>query len=116
MKSQPWCPVTFTAAMFAGKWKPLILLELKEGPRRFGELRRLIPDVTQRSLSMQLRALEKDGLVLREEKPAAVLHVEYRLTDRAMTLGPILDAMTAWGMANADDTKSTTVRSGARLA
>ena len=100
MKSRTWCPVEFTAARFSGKWKALILLRLKDGPCRFGELRRTIEGVSQRALTMQLRALERDGLVVRHELIAAVLHVEYSLTSTAMTLGPILDAMAEWGEMN----------------
>jgi len=98
VKREPWCPVAYTARTVAGKWKGLILLQLKGGPQRFGELRRRIPGITARALTMQLRALEEDALVLREDRSEdAILNVQYRLTERAWSLGPILDAMYDWG-------------------
>ena len=101
MKREPWCPVAYTARTFAGKWKGLILLHLKDEPQRFGELKRLIPGITARALTMQLRALEEDALVLREDRSEdAILNVQYQLTERARSLGAILDAMYAWGEAH----------------
>ena len=101
MKSEPWCPVAFTARTVAGKWKPTILLCLKDRPSRFGELRRMIPGVTARALTLQLRALEEDGLVERDDRSEpSILHVEYRLTAKAHSLGAILDAMYEWGESN----------------
>lgn len=101
MKREPWCPVAFTARAFAGKWKALILLHLKDQPQRFGELRRAIPGVTARALTLQLRALEEDALISREDlSEDAILNVQYRLTDKARSLGTILDAMYEWGELN----------------
>ena len=98
MKREPWCPVAFAVRTVSGKWKALILLNLKDGPRRFGELKRLIPGVTVRALTLQLRALEVDGLVLREDCSSdAMLHVRYQMTAKAASLGPILDALYEWG-------------------
>jgi len=101
MKREPWCPVAFAVRTVSGKWKALILLNLKDGPRRFGELKRLIPGVTVRALTLQLRALEADGLLLREDCSSdAILHVRYELTAKAASLGPILDALYEWGERN----------------
>jgi len=101
MKREPWCPVAFAVRTVSGKWKALILLHLKDGPRRFGELKRLIPGVTVRALTLQLRALEADGLVLREDCSSdAMLHVRYCLTEKAASLGLILDALYEWGERN----------------
>ena len=97
LEQEPWCPVAATAGLIAGKWKPTILLNLKTGPVRFNELRRLIPGITQRSLTMQLRALESDGLVDRRDHNTNPPHVDYKLSERAWGLGPILDAMAEWG-------------------
>ncbi|MGZ9114068.1 MAG: winged helix-turn-helix transcriptional regulator [Brevundimonas sp.] len=74
-----------------------ILFHLKDRPRRFNELRRLMPAVTQRMLTLQLRALEADGLINRTVLEQVPPHVEYSFTERGRTLGPILDAMVAWG-------------------
>jgi DNA-binding HxlR family transcriptional regulator len=60
------CGVETTIAVVGGKWKPMILYALLSGPRRFGELTRLIPEITQRMLTLQLRELEEDGVITRE--------------------------------------------------
>lgn len=100
MAQESWCPIAATTALIAGKWKPTILLHLKAGPTRFNEFRRLIPDITQRSLTMQLRALERDGLVSRMDHGENPPRVEYALSQRAWGLGPILDGMEQWGEQN----------------
>lgn len=98
MSSTPFCPVAATIDVIGGKWKPMILLQLKDGKRRFNELRRRLPHITQRMLTLQLRALETDGIIIRTihgERPPYV--VEYAFSKRGLTLGPILDAMEHWG-------------------
>ncbi len=94
---EPWCPVEATIQVIAGKWKPMILLELKNGPRRFNELRRLLPHVTQRMMTLQLKALERDGIITRKDYRENPPHVEYAFSAKGMTLGPILEAMEHWG-------------------
>lgn len=96
----PWCPVAATLEVIGGRWKPTILLQLKDQPRRFNELRRLVPGITQRMLTLQLRALEQDGIVARTVHQGMPPHVEYSFTRKGLTLGPILDAMEVWGMVN----------------
>ena len=98
-KSPPWCPVAATVAVIGGKWKPTILFHLKDEPRRFNELRRLIPDITQRMLTLQLRSLEDDGIVVRTVHDRVPPWVEYGLSAHGRTLGPVLDAMEHWGEA-----------------
>jgi len=80
-----------------GRWKPLILHYLLGGTKRFGELRRLIGGVTQRSLTLQLRQLEDQGIVRREVFAEVPPRVEYSLTEKGRTLTPVLDAMKRWG-------------------
>lgn len=93
----PPCPVETTLMLIGNKWKVLILRDLMEGTRRFGELKRSIGSVSQKVLTQQLRAMEADGLVYREVYAEVPPRVEYSLTDLGYSLRPILDAMMAWG-------------------
>lgn len=95
---RPWCPVEETVKLIGGKWKPTILFYIKDQPCRFNELRRMIPGITQRMLTLQLRAMEEDGIVLRTVHETIPPHVDYQLSDHGRTLGPILDAMSEWGL------------------
>lgn len=92
-----FCPVSACMEVIGGKWKPFILFHLHGGMKRYNELRRLIPGVTQRMLTLQLRELEADGLVSRTVHAEVPPRVEYRLTGYGETLGPILEAMAVWG-------------------
>lgn len=89
--------VTTTLAIIGGKWKILILYHLCAGTQRFNELRRLLPDITQRMLTLQLRELEDDGIVHREVYPQVPPKVEYSLTEFGATLIPVIEVMDAWG-------------------
>lgn len=80
----------------SGKWKLQILFHLMNGPMRFGALRRAVGGITQHMLTMQLRELEQDGLVLRTEFAGQLLRVEYELTDAAYGLLPTFRALLAW--------------------
>lgn len=91
------CSVEVTLDVIGGRWKGTILFHLLGGSKRFGEFRRLLPDVTQRMLTLQLRELESDGLVHREVYREVPPKVEYSLTDFGITLQPILIAMREWG-------------------
>ncbi|WP_439576239.1 winged helix-turn-helix transcriptional regulator [Elioraea sp.] len=91
------CPVEATAAVIGGKWKAVILFQLTSGPKRFNELRRRVPEITQRMLTLQLRALEAAGVVSRTVHDHVPPKVEYALTERGWALGPVCDAMCAWG-------------------
>jgi len=83
--------------MIGGKYKALILWHLVDGTRRFGELKRLIPQTTQKMLTQQLRELEADNLITRTVYPVVPPKVEYSLSDLGRSLKPILDAMRNWG-------------------
>lgn len=91
------CPVEVTLFVIGGKWKSVILWHLKSGPKRFTVLRKLIPAVTVRMLTHQLRELELDGVVAREIFPEVPPRVEYSLTTKGKSLRPILDALCDWG-------------------
>lgn len=96
-RSQYGCAVEATADIIGGKWKAVILYYLSKGPKRFNELRRLLPEVTQRMLTLQLRELEQDGIVHREIYKEVPPKVEYTLTEFGASLGPIIVQMLDWG-------------------
>jgi DNA-binding HxlR family transcriptional regulator len=91
------CGVETTIAVVGGKWKPMIVYALLSGPRRFGELTWLIPEITQRMLTLQLRELEEDGVIAREVYKQVPPKVEYSLTPLGQTIEPILSLMQRWG-------------------
>ena len=91
------CPVDYTLGLIGGKWKGVLLYHLIDGEKRFNELRRICPAITQRMLTLQLRELEEDGLVHREVYHQVPPRVEYSLTPFGRTLVPIIQAMKEWG-------------------
>jgi DNA-binding HxlR family transcriptional regulator len=92
------CPVEVTLQAIDGRWKTLILWELREKTLRFSELKRCMPEITQRVLTQQLRELESDGIIRRKIYPVIPPRVEYSLTDLGRSLRPVLDVMCAWGV------------------
>jgi DNA-binding HxlR family transcriptional regulator len=86
--------------VLSGKWKGEILWQLVGGKRRFGELRRAIPDVTQHMLTTQLRDLENEGLVKRTVFPEVPPRVEYEMTPAARDLKPVFDELSRWANAH----------------
>jgi DNA-binding HxlR family transcriptional regulator len=94
------CPVRVTADVVGGKWKPLILLGLKGRPRRFNELRRLVPEASHKVLTQQLRDLERGGIIARTVYRERSPRVEYAFSEYGESLRPILEAMAAWGAAH----------------
>jgi len=91
------CAVRAALDVIGGKWKPVIARYLMLETRRFGELRKLMPDVTQKMLTQQLRELERDNIVQRKVFRQVPPKVEYSLTDYGKTLRPILQALCKWG-------------------
>lgn len=92
------CTVEATLSLIGGKWKGVILYRLMTEPvLRFNELRRLLPNITQRMLTNQLRELEADGLIARKIYPEVPPKVEYRLTEYGQTLAPVIAALKKWG-------------------
>ncbi|SMB85024.1 transcriptional regulator, HxlR family [Hymenobacter roseosalivarius DSM 11622] len=97
-KNSPICPITAALDVLGGKWKVFILSYLAEhGTLRFGELKRLIPKVTQKMLAQQLKELEEAGLVNRRVYAQVPPKVEYRLTAHGQTLCPVLRSLREWG-------------------
>lgn len=93
----PGCALDTALDIIGGKWKGLILYHLLGGAKRFNELRRLLPSITHRILTLQLRELEEDGLISRTIYPTVPPKVEYYLTDTGETLRSILLELRAWG-------------------
>jgi DNA-binding HxlR family transcriptional regulator len=97
---QDGCPVSFTLEKIGGRWKPLILYNLQNGALRYGQLKKVIPAITEKMLIQHLRELEADNLIIREAMQVVPPHVEYRLTASGASLWPVLNEMAAWGMSN----------------
>ena len=91
------CAVELCLEVIGGKWKGAILSHLLGGTKRFGELRRLMPMVTQRMLTTQLRELEDRGVIIRTAYPQVPPKVEYALSEFGRTLEPIFALMHTWG-------------------
>ena len=95
----PACPVETTLRLIGDKWKVLILRDLMDGTKRFGELKKSIGTVSQKVLTAQLRDMEEKGLLTRKVYAEVPPRVEYTLTETGYSLKPILDAMRNWGEA-----------------
>ncbi len=93
----PACPVETTLILIGDKWKVLILRDLMDGTKRFGELKKSIGNVSQKVLTAQLRDMEEKKLLTRKVYAEVPPKVEYTLTETGYSLAPILDAMTDWG-------------------
>ena len=91
------CAMAITMNFIGGKWKTVVLWYLRNKTRRFGELKKQIPDITEKMLSIQLKALEEDGLIRRQVFAEVPLRVEYSLTEFGQTLVPVLEAIATWG-------------------
>lgn len=103
-KIQVSCEMEVTIKMIGGKCKPMILYYLIEhGTKRFGELQRFVTQVSQRTLTNQLRELEEDGLVSRQVYAEVPPRVEYSITEKGRSLLPVLEQMCQWGEANMGD-------------
>lgn len=93
------CDVEATLSVIGGRWKPVIVCHLLAGRKRFGELRRLIPNATERMITLQLRELEADGVLARHVYAEVPPRVEYEVTAFGQSLAPILQVMQDWGSA-----------------
>jgi len=98
-KEFAYCPIEITLDAIGGKYKPIILFHLLKGTRRYKELQREIPGVSQRMLTLHLKELERDGLVERRVYPETPPRVEYSISAFGRSLEPVLHAMNDWGIA-----------------
>ncbi len=97
------CPVEACLEVIGGKWKGVVLFHLLAGTRRFNELKRTMPKVTQRMLTRQLRELEAYRIIERRVYPEVPPRVEYSLTELGRTLEPILRTLQTWGVEHVDE-------------
>lgn len=105
-KNEEQCELVVSMDMIIGKWKPIIIQQLIEnGTLRFNEIRRLIPDITQRMLTLNLRELEDNDIVSRVIYPQIPPKVEYSITEYGRTLIPIMETMHQWGAVHLEHMK-----------
>ena len=98
------CAMDVTMDYIGGKWKTVVLWYLRKDRKRFSELKKLIPNITEKMLSLQLKDLEQDGIVARKVYPEVPPRVEYYLTEFGKTLIPMLEEIAAWGRKLAEKT------------
>lgn len=96
-KNLPACPVETTLMLISDRWKVLIIRDLLEGTKRFGEIKKSVGKVSQKVLTANLRSMEDSGLLTRKVYAEVPPRVEYTLTETGYSLKPILDAMVEWG-------------------
>ena len=96
-KKLPDCPVEVTLTLISNKWKILIIRDLLEGTKRFGELKKSVTHISQKVLTSNLMEMEENNLLTRKVYPEVPPKVEYSLTEIGKSLSPLLDAMDEWG-------------------
>ncbi len=94
------CPVTFVMERIGGYWKPIILFNLLTGIKRYNELKKSIPAITEKVLIQHLKQLEADGLILRKSRPVVPPYVTYELSKQGKALRPVFYAMAEWAIGN----------------
>lgn len=97
VKDLPACPVEITLCMISDRWKVLIIRDLLDGTKRFGEIKKSIGNITQKVLTSNLRSMEENGLLTRKVYAEVPPKVEYTLTETGYSLQPILNEMVKWG-------------------
>lgn len=106
------CPLYTAIGVISGRWKPMIIQRLADGPLGFGALQRAMPRITRKVLTEQLRQLEADHLIVRQALSPARLGVRYQLTPYAATLNPVFNELLKWGsghLARADASMGTRI-------
>ena len=97
------CALDVTMHYIGGKWKAVVLWYLRKDKKRFGELKALIPDITDKMLSIQLKALQEDGIITRTVYAEVPPRVEYEFTEEGKTLIPVVEAIAKWGRTKAEE-------------
>ena len=110
------CPIEEAMRVLSGRWPTLLLYYLKDGTKRFNELRRDNPTVSHRILTLELRKLEEAGIVRRTAYPGYPLRVDYDLTARGRRLVPLIDALGDWWEETDSDSNAGAVSAPSRKA
>ena len=90
------CPVTYVMSKIGGHWKPIILYHLLAGSKRYSEIKRAMPHITEKMLIQHLKQLESDNLLIREAKPVVPPYVTYTLTESGKELETVINEMAKW--------------------
>ncbi|WP_184548645.1 winged helix-turn-helix transcriptional regulator [Mucilaginibacter sp. FT3.2] len=96
------CPVTYVMERIGGYWKPIIVFHLLTGSKRYSELRKTIPAITEKVLIQHLKQLEADGLITREAKPVVPPYVTYSLSPSGLALRQVMQAMATWAVEDSE--------------
>jgi len=104
------CPVTYVMEKIGGYWKPIILFNLLAGPKRYSDLRKSIPAITEKVLIQQLKQLEADKLIIRKAQPVVPPHVTYSLSASGKRLRQVLYAMATWAVSDSKENSRTFAR------
>jgi len=97
--SKAICPISFVMSKIGGHWKPIIIFHLMSGPKRYSELKKLIPNVTEKMLIQHLKQMQQDDLVIRKAENVVPPFVTYSLSVEGEQLRPVMDAMAEWAFA-----------------
>jgi len=100
IREKTQCPVTATIQLIGGRWKTIILYTLTAGTKRFGEIAVRIPSISRKVLTEQLKELEADGLILREQYKEIPPRVDYSLTEMGKSLSAVFRELEIWGTEN----------------
>jgi DNA-binding HxlR family transcriptional regulator len=96
------CPVTYVMERIGGYWKPIILFQLLTGSKRYSELRKAVPTITEKVLIQHLKQLEADKIIIREAKPVVPPYVTYSLSQSGEGLRPVMYAMATWAVEDSE--------------
>jgi DNA-binding HxlR family transcriptional regulator len=104
------CPIKAAIDVIRGRWKPMILWELNSGAKRFSDLQAVLPEIAAQVLTLQLRQLEADGVIVRTVYPEVPSRVEYALTELGKALSSVMDQLEAWGQRYQERKGGTTAK------